>query len=76
MEAHTEADALTYGNSIAGNKGHPPGEGNVYDAGRLRPKGYLLQASDIWKGRDFTCFEVYERVVKTVISVGKKTQEC
>ena len=40
MEAHTEADALTYGNSITGNKGHPPGEGNVYDGytGRLRPK--------------------------------------
>ena len=31
MEAHTEGDVLTYGNSIAGNKGHPPGEGNVYD---------------------------------------------
>ena len=48
MEAHTEADALTYGNSIAGNKGHPRGEGNVYDGiyGEASP-GYLFQASDI-----------------------------
>ena len=29
MEAHTEADVLTYGNSIAGNKGHPPGVRNL-----------------------------------------------
>ena len=28
------------------------------------------------RGRDFTCCEVCERVVKTVISVGKKAQEC
>ena len=68
MEAHTEADAQTYGNSIAGNKGHPHGEGNLYDG--------IYREAPPERGRDFTCCEVCERVAKTVISVGKKAQEC
>ena len=41
MEAHTEADVLTYGNSIAGNKGHPPGRviSIIAYTERLDPKG-------------------------------------
>ena len=40
---------------------------------RLRPKEYLLKASGIWKGSvGISVIEVYERMGKSVILVGKK----
>ena len=41
MEAHTEADTQTYGNSIAGNKGHLRGRviSVMVYTGKLRPRG-------------------------------------
>ena len=38
-------------------------------------KGYLSQASGIWKGGDFTSWYIYERIEKYVISVGIRTQK-
>ena len=52
MEAHTEADVLTFGNSIAGNKGHPPGRviSIMAYTERIRPKGVPLSGFRYMKG--------------------------
>ena len=38
-------------------------------------KEHISDLKHIWKGRDFTTVEVYERVGKSVISVDKTAQK-